>query len=87
MTLMGTQKPLSSPLQSLEDHCRSELQESQVFHERDEATLPFRVEDEGEDYQMCQDFLSSLLSLSIVENPADFEIFFYWLSLESEISI
>nr|XP_048298581.1 zinc finger and SCAN domain-containing protein 30 [Myodes glareolus] len=46
MTLMGTQKPLSSPLQSLEDHCRSELQESQVFHERDEATLPFRVEDE-----------------------------------------
>ncbi|OBS74527.1 hypothetical protein A6R68_14938 [Neotoma lepida] len=45
MTLMGTQKSLSSPLQSLENHCRSEPQEPQVFHERDEATLPFRAED------------------------------------------
>ncbi|XP_041516383.1 zinc finger and SCAN domain-containing protein 30-like [Microtus oregoni] len=58
MTPMGTQKPLSSPLPSLEDHCRSEPQEPQVFHERDGATLPFRVEDEGEHYQMCQDFLN-----------------------------
>ncbi|XP_036061162.1 zinc finger and SCAN domain-containing protein 30 isoform X2 [Onychomys torridus] len=48
MTLMGTQKSPSSPLQSLENHCRSEPQEPQVFQEQDEATLPFRVEDGDE---------------------------------------
>lgn len=49
-TLMGMSESLSSPLQSVENHCKSEPQEPQVFHERDKATLPFRVEDEGEDY-------------------------------------
>ncbi|KAL1773903.1 zinc finger protein and SCAN domain-containing protein 30 isoform X1 [Sigmodon hispidus] len=42
MMLMGTQESLSSPLQPLESQCRSE---PQVFHEKDEATLPIRVED------------------------------------------
>ncbi|XP_032741714.1 zinc finger and SCAN domain-containing protein 30 isoform X1 [Rattus rattus] len=45
-TLMGMSESLSSPLQSVENHCKSEPQEPQVFHERDKATLPFRVEDE-----------------------------------------
>ncbi|XP_028630621.1 zinc finger and SCAN domain-containing protein 30 [Grammomys surdaster] len=45
-TLMETSKSLNSPLQSLENHCKSEPQEPEIFHERDEATLPFRVEDE-----------------------------------------
>ncbi|NP_001357862.1 zinc finger and SCAN domain-containing protein 30 isoform 1 [Mus musculus] len=45
-TLMGTSESLSSPLQSLESHCKSEPQDPQIFHERDEATLPFRVDDE-----------------------------------------
>ncbi|XP_051019055.1 zinc finger and SCAN domain-containing protein 30 [Acomys russatus] len=39
MTLMGTPKFLSSPLQSLENRCRSESQEAQVFHERDEMMM------------------------------------------------
>ncbi|XP_035294634.1 zinc finger and SCAN domain-containing protein 30 [Cricetulus griseus] len=58
MTFMGTRKSLSSPLQSLENHCRSEPQEPQVFQETDEATLPFRVED-GDSKMMTDKVLAA----------------------------
>ncbi|XP_006980179.3 zinc finger and SCAN domain-containing protein 30 isoform X1 [Peromyscus maniculatus bairdii] len=58
MTLMGTQKSPSSPQQSLENHCRSEAQEPRGFQERDEATLPFRVE-EGDSKMVADKVLTA----------------------------